>query len=229
MVSSRLLSSTLRPISSRASELTVASAFRSLRYLRRTSRAHCFCSSEKEVDQGRSAWCKSRTSGGLVRQSMVTSALSFPPFQLVYVVSCEDESPKASASASSSSRRNGKGVVRPEDEDEDEEEEDDEDGANKDDPDEGSTCYLAYHNWEHWSSVRNINGPHTGPPKVREVCLVILRRGHVSSRSRPRLICSFSFLPQRFHEPQHPDHPLHPLPLLRRSPPPTPPQPKPSS
>ncbi|KAL7412214.1 hypothetical protein BDY24DRAFT_393647 [Mrakia frigida] len=81
---------------------------------------------------------------------------------LVYVVSCEDESRAASTSTSSSSRRKGKGPATPEDEDGGA-------GPNKDDPDEGSTCYLAYHNWEHWSSVRNINGPHTGPPKVREI------------------------------------------------------------
>jgi len=96
------------------------------------------------------------------------SNLCLPSTQLVYVVSCEDESRAASTSTSS---RKGKGPATPEDDDE---------GAagssNKDDPDEGSTCYLAYHNWEHWSSVRNINGPHTGPPKVREVSSARLSR-----------------------------------------------------
>lgn len=29
--------------------------------------------------------------------------------------------------------------------------------------------YVAYHNWEHYSSVRNKNGPHKGLPMVREV------------------------------------------------------------
>ncbi|KAF2143665.1 uncharacterized protein K452DRAFT_224082 [Aplosporella prunicola CBS 121167] len=27
--------------------------------------------------------------------------------------------------------------------------------------------HIAYHNWEHYSSIRNLNGPHTGPPEVR--------------------------------------------------------------
>jgi hypothetical protein len=29
--------------------------------------------------------------------------------------------------------------------------------------------YIAYHNWEHYSSIRNIEGPHTGLPRIREV------------------------------------------------------------
>ncbi|KAF4635666.1 hypothetical protein G7Y89_g2434 [Cudoniella acicularis] len=27
-------------------------------------------------------------------------------------------------------------------------------------------AYIAYHSWEHYSSVRNITGPHSGPPQV---------------------------------------------------------------
>ncbi|KAI5813315.1 hypothetical protein BZA77DRAFT_223315, partial [Pyronema omphalodes] len=29
--------------------------------------------------------------------------------------------------------------------------------------------YLAYHTWEHYSSIRNRDGPHTGPPCVRDL------------------------------------------------------------
>ncbi|KAK0539543.1 hypothetical protein OC835_001095 [Tilletia horrida] len=28
--------------------------------------------------------------------------------------------------------------------------------------------YIAYHNWEHYSSIRNLDGPHSGLPKIRE-------------------------------------------------------------
>lgn len=29
--------------------------------------------------------------------------------------------------------------------------------------------YIVYHSWEHYSSVRNISGPHSGLPNIREV------------------------------------------------------------
>ncbi|RCH89408.1 hypothetical protein CU098_009381, partial [Rhizopus stolonifer] len=29
--------------------------------------------------------------------------------------------------------------------------------------------HIAYHSWEHYSSVRNINGPYTGPPEIKRV------------------------------------------------------------
>lgn len=29
------------------------------------------------------------------------------------------------------------------------------------------TAHIAYHNWEHYSSIRNLDGPHTGPPSVK--------------------------------------------------------------
>lgn len=29
--------------------------------------------------------------------------------------------------------------------------------------------HIAYHTWEHYSSIRNIAGPHTGPPEVKPV------------------------------------------------------------
>ncbi|KAK0554633.1 hypothetical protein OC845_000665 [Tilletia horrida] len=28
--------------------------------------------------------------------------------------------------------------------------------------------YIAYHNWEHYSSIRNLDGPHSGLPKIKE-------------------------------------------------------------
>ncbi|KAF5368742.1 hypothetical protein D9757_010437 [Collybiopsis confluens] len=34
--------------------------------------------------------------------------------------------------------------------------------------DQDSTIYVAYHDWEHFSSVRNLRGPHSGIPRVRE-------------------------------------------------------------
>ncbi|EIN05764.1 cysteine proteinase [Punctularia strigosozonata HHB-11173 SS5] len=46
--------------------------------------------------------------------------------------------------------------------------------ATDDDHDDADTgpplgpVYVAYHDWEHFSSIRNLRGPHTGPPEVRE-------------------------------------------------------------
>ncbi|KAI9724015.1 MAG: hypothetical protein M1812_000733 [Candelaria pacifica] len=40
--------------------------------------------------------------------------------------------------------------------------------------DQGETrpvAHIAYHVWEHYSSIRNISGPHTGPPQVRQTIL----------------------------------------------------------
>ncbi|KAL1640525.1 hypothetical protein SLS58_006875 [Diplodia intermedia] len=31
--------------------------------------------------------------------------------------------------------------------------------------------HIAYHTWEHYSSIRNLDGPHDGPPEVRERAL----------------------------------------------------------
>lgn len=44
---------------------------------------------------------------------------------------------------------------------------DDEDG-------ERSTVYVAYHDWEHFSSIRNLKGPHSGLPNVSETPAVSL-------------------------------------------------------
>ncbi|EPQ55723.1 cysteine proteinase [Gloeophyllum trabeum ATCC 11539] len=40
--------------------------------------------------------------------------------------------------------------------------------TNDEDEDSHATVYVAYYDWEHFSSIRNIRGPHTGPPRVRE-------------------------------------------------------------
>ncbi|OSX56646.1 hypothetical protein POSPLADRAFT_1076531 [Postia placenta MAD-698-R-SB12] len=39
--------------------------------------------------------------------------------------------------------------------------------SEEDDP--PGPVYVAYHDWEHFSSIRNLRGPHAGPPNVREV------------------------------------------------------------
>ncbi|CAE7199277.1 hypothetical protein P3342_010211 [Pyrenophora teres f. teres] len=38
------------------------------------------------------------------------------------------------------------------------------------------TLHIAYHTWEHYSSVRNIAGPHTGPPNVNVVPKVVSKK-----------------------------------------------------
>ncbi|XP_006455632.1 hypothetical protein AGABI2DRAFT_180592 [Agaricus bisporus var. bisporus H97] len=40
------------------------------------------------------------------------------------------------------------------------------DGNDEDDP--HSSIYVAYHDWEHFSSIRNLKGPHVGLPRVKE-------------------------------------------------------------
>ncbi|KAI9435441.1 hypothetical protein H4582DRAFT_1969401 [Lactarius indigo] len=44
---------------------------------------------------------------------------------------------------------------------------DEEDDVHKDK--ESPTVYVAYHDWEHFSSIRNLRGPHSGPPDVCEL------------------------------------------------------------
>jgi len=38
----------------------------------------------------------------------------------------------------------------------------------KGEEEEGPLC-IVYHSWEHYSSLRNLKGPHTGPPRLRIV------------------------------------------------------------
>ncbi|CED82713.1 OTU (ovarian tumor)-like cysteine protease [Phaffia rhodozyma] len=59
---------------------------------------------------------------------------------LVYVVSCKDESPGGTPRRAAGPMFKDSDVI-----------------------------YLAFHNYEHWSSVRNLAGPHAGPPLTKEV------------------------------------------------------------
>ncbi|CBX93715.1 hypothetical protein IAQ61_003602 [Plenodomus lingam] len=38
------------------------------------------------------------------------------------------------------------------------------------------TLHIAYHSWEHYSSVRNLAGPHTGPPQVHITSEMITKK-----------------------------------------------------
>lgn len=38
---------------------------------------------------------------------------------------------------------------------------------NKGKAEERRTLHIAYHSWEHYDSVRNIDGPHTGDPEIK--------------------------------------------------------------
>lgn len=33
--------------------------------------------------------------------------------------------------------------------------------------------YIAYHNWEHYSSIRNLDGPHSGLPRIKEQTMAV--------------------------------------------------------
>ncbi|KAH8914524.1 cysteine proteinase [Atractiella rhizophila] len=98
---------------------------------------------------------------------------------LVYVVGWKDESPSASNDAASASpsgtssstvmlsRKERRSRLKRELE----REMDAERGGAVDqdnEEEEGEPLYIAYHNWEHYSSVRNISGPHQGLPKIRD-------------------------------------------------------------
>ncbi|KAJ3859503.1 cysteine proteinase [Lentinula novae-zelandiae] len=85
---------------------------------------------------------------------------------LVYVIQCDPVQPKSPKPASkkagdSPSKYTRSGSSR----------ELDGDGDSPMSPGEGqdSTIYVAYHDWEHFSSVRNLRGPHTGIPQVCEM------------------------------------------------------------
>ncbi|PLW18826.1 hypothetical protein PCANC_06636 [Puccinia coronata f. sp. avenae] len=77
---------------------------------------------------------------------------------MVYVISYEDESP----SGSSANKAKGKQLLVAK-------------GKGKRPDDSASAVsssetpvYLVYHQWEHYSSVRNLDGPHSGIPNIRE-------------------------------------------------------------
>ncbi|EGG00290.1 uncharacterized protein MELLADRAFT_118089 [Melampsora larici-populina 98AG31] len=66
---------------------------------------------------------------------------------MIYIIGYEDQS------ASSVTSKNGKGKARHVESD----------GSSTSTP-----LYIVYHQWEHYSSVRNLAGPHSGPPQIRE-------------------------------------------------------------
>lgn len=52
--------------------------------------------------------------------------------------------------------------------------------------DEADICHIAYHDWEHYSSIRNVNGPHTGIPEVKPAILSPEEEKHIAARQRNR-------------------------------------------
>lgn len=66
---------------------------------------------------------------------------------MIYIIGYEDESPCAVSS------KNGKGKAR---------------HVESDCSVSSAPLYIVYHQWEHYSSVRNLAGPHSGPPQIRE-------------------------------------------------------------
>lgn len=75
---------------------------------------------------------------------------------MVYVISHEDESPGAGAEGSSKrTRSKGKSTTLT--------------SEPTDSNSSTNPLYLVYHQWEHYSSVRNLQGPHTGLPRVCEI------------------------------------------------------------
>lgn len=43
--------------------------------------------------------------------------------------------------------------------------------------------YIAYHNWEHYSSIRNLDGPHSGLPRIKEQALAATAAAAVNAES----------------------------------------------
>ncbi|KAF9078276.1 hypothetical protein BDP27DRAFT_1412280 [Rhodocollybia butyracea] len=83
---------------------------------------------------------------------------------LVYVIQCDPQQPKKSPSkkpGGSPSKNTRFASLK--------EAEVDGDASMSLEDEQDSTIYVAYHDWEHFSSVRNLRGPHTGPPCVREI------------------------------------------------------------
>ncbi|KAH9818708.1 hypothetical protein DFH28DRAFT_958904 [Melampsora americana] len=66
---------------------------------------------------------------------------------MIYIIGYEDESPCALLS------KNGKGKAK---------------HVESDSSSTSAPLYIVYHQWEHYSSVRNLAGPHSGPPQIRE-------------------------------------------------------------
>ncbi|KIJ64353.1 hypothetical protein HYDPIDRAFT_175683 [Hydnomerulius pinastri MD-312] len=49
----------------------------------------------------------------------------------------------------------------------------------------GETVYVAYHDWEHFSSIRNLRGPHTGLPNVCELAVGPEPTGPSPTKKKP--------------------------------------------
>ncbi|EIW74841.1 cysteine proteinase [Coniophora puteana RWD-64-598 SS2] len=58
-------------------------------------------------------------------------------------------------------------------------------GGDEDMMAETGPVYVAYHDWEHFSSIRNLRGPHTGLPQVVEMALEA--ESSISVASSPRM------------------------------------------
>ncbi|SPO32348.1 uncharacterized protein UTRI_02905 [Ustilago trichophora] len=43
--------------------------------------------------------------------------------------------------------------------------------------------YIAYHNWEHYSSIRNLDGPHSGLPRIKEQTMAAAAAANADSNS----------------------------------------------
>lgn len=55
--------------------------------------------------------------------------------------------------------------------------------------------YIAYHNWEHYSSIRNVEGPHTGLPRIRE------SHGNISNSTKKESSDAMAREPDKAAEP----------------------------
>ncbi|KAJ3718109.1 hypothetical protein DFJ43DRAFT_1098518 [Lentinula guzmanii] len=84
---------------------------------------------------------------------------------LVYVIQWDPSQPK---SPKSSSKKAGDSPARYTRSSSSRELDGDGDALITPGEDQDSTIYVAYHDWEHFSSVRNLRGPHTGIPRVYE-------------------------------------------------------------
>lgn len=95
--------------------------------------------------------------------------------------------------------------------------------------DENGPLYIVYHAWEHYSSLRNLDGPHSGLPNVREIPLppppdvtqTITPPSPIASATVALLAPETEFPPSDDEIPPNPNHafPLHVPPPASPSPP----------
>ncbi|KIK65113.1 hypothetical protein GYMLUDRAFT_39497 [Collybiopsis luxurians FD-317 M1] len=84
---------------------------------------------------------------------------------LVYVIQCDPQQPKSPKSAS---KKPGDSPSKHTRSNTSKDLDIDGDTSMSLKEDQESTIYVAYHDWEHFSSVRNLRGPHSGVPSVHE-------------------------------------------------------------